>query len=135
MFFVASKVLGAVLEPITFLLLVGFVGVALSVAGSPRWGNRLAIGAALVFACVCFSPLSNALLRPLEDRFPAPPADLPAPAGIVVLGGALDEGLTRARGRPSLNEAAARLTTGIELARRFPSARLVFTGGSADLAQ
>ena len=135
MFFVVSKVLGVVLEPVTFLILLGFVGIALVLAGRTQAGNRLAIAVALLFACVCFSPLSNALLRPLEDRFPRPPADMPAPAGIVVLGGALDEGLTAARGGPSLNEAAARLTTGVELARLYPSARLVFTGGSADLSQ
>ena len=135
MFFVASKVLGAILEPITFLVLVGFAGIAISLVGHKRAGQRLAIGAALVFACVCFSPLGNALLRPLEDRFPRPASDMPAPAGIIVLGGALDESLTEARGAPSLNEAAARLTSGVVLARRYPSARLVFTGGSADLAQ
>ncbi len=135
MFFLASKVLGVVLEPVTFLVVVGFAGLALSLAGYARTGRRLAVGAAVVFALVCFSPLSNVLLRPLEDRFPQPPADMPAPTGIVVLGGALDEGLSAARGQPSLNEAAGRLTAGVELARRYPSAKLVFTGGSADLAQ
>ena len=135
MFFAASKVLGAVFEPITFLVLLGFAGIALSLAGRVRTGDRLAIGAALVFVIVCFSPLATALLRPLEDRFPQPAVDMPAPAGIVVLGGALDEGLTAARGQPSLSEAAGRLTAGVELARRYPSARLVFTGGPADLAQ
>ena len=127
--------LGAVVEPVTLLVLLGLLGIALSVAGHQRAGNRLAVGAALVFTCVCFSPLSNALLRPLEDRFPQPPAAMPAPAGIIVLGGALDESLGAPRGQPSLNEAAPRLTTGVALALRYPSARLVFTGGAADLAQ
>ncbi|MCX8256268.1 YdcF family protein [Beijerinckiaceae bacterium RH AL1] len=135
MFFIASKIIGVVLEPIAFLVLVGFAGIALATIGFARTGRVLSLGAALAFAIVCFSPLGNALLRPLEDRFPQPPAEMAAPAGIVVLGGALDEGLTAARGQPSLNEAAGRLTAGVELARRFPSARLVFTGGSADLSQ
>ena len=56
------------------------------------------------------------------------------PTGIVVLGGALDEDLGSARGTPSLNEAAPRLTAGVELARKYPDARLVFTGGSASLS-
>ena len=135
MFFVASKILGAVLEPVAFLVLLGLFGLALGVTRHARAGRRLAAGALLVFALVCFSPLSNLLLRPLENRFPAPPPDMPAPAGIVVLGGALDEGITEARGQPSLNEAAGRLTAGVVLARKYPGARLVFTGGSADLAQ
>ena len=60
---------------------------------------------------------------------------MPAPTGIVVLGGALDGALTQARGQPSLNEAAGRLVAGVALALKYPDARLVFTGGTADLAQ
>ena len=135
MFFAASKILGFVLEPITFLVLVGFLGLLLGLGRYATAGRRLAIGAAIAFALVCYSPLSNLLLRPLENRFPPPPADIPAPAGIVVLGGALDEGMSEARGQPSLNEAAGRLTAGVALARRYPGARLVFTGGTAELAQ
>ena len=135
MFFVASKVLGLVFEPITFLVLVGFIGLGLGLTRYSVAGRRLAIAVAVVFALVCFSPLANVLLRPLEDRFPQPHLAGTAPTGIVVLGGALDEGMSAARGQPILNEAAARLTAGVALALRYPSARLVFTGGSADLAQ
>ena len=91
------------------------------------------MGAALVFAVACFSPLGGLLLRPLEDRFPEAAADPPAPTGIIVLGGALDEDLTLARHQPSLTEAAERLTRGVVLSREYPQARLVFTGGSSHL--
>jgi uncharacterized SAM-binding protein YcdF (DUF218 family) len=86
----------------------------------------------VVLAIAGFSPLGAILLQPLENRFP-PPADLAAPAGIVVLGGAIDPDLTIARGVPTLLGSAARLTTGAALARRYPKARLVFTGGSASI--
>ena len=135
MFFILSKLLGVLVDPTTFLLLVAALGLLLGVTRYARAGRRLSIGAAIVFALVCFSPLSAMLLRPLEDRFPQPPADMPVPAGIIVLGGALDEGLTAARGQPSLNEAAGRLTAGVALAMRYPLAQLVFTGGTADIAQ
>ena len=135
MFFVLSKLLGVVFDPTTFLVLAGALGLLLGLTRFAGAGRRLAIGAAIAFALVCYSPLSAILLRPLEERFPQPPADMPAPAGIVVLGGALDEGLTAARGQPSLNEAAGRLTAGVALALRYPQARLVFTGGAADIAQ
>ena len=82
-----------------------------------------------------FSSLGNVLIRPLEDRFPAPPADLPTPAGIIVLGGALDEDLLRLPCKqPTFTALASRLTAGVALARRYPDARLVFTGGSASLS-
>jgi len=133
MFFIISKIVEAIFGPLNFL-------VFLSVAGICLWHLKVKIGRALasfgVFALAicCFSPLGGLLLRPLEDRFPQPPKEMPAPYGIIVLGGALDSQLTEARGgQPSLITGAARLTAAVELARQFPQARLIFTGGSGDL--
>ncbi len=134
MFFTASKIAGYVLfHPLNLLVLAQCSGLALCLTRFARAGRGLLVGAVLVFAAAAFSPLSALLLRPLEDRFPQPPIAMAAPAGIVVLGGALDEDIGAARGRPTLTEAAARLTSGVELARRYPQALLVFTGGSASL--
>jgi uncharacterized SAM-binding protein YcdF (DUF218 family) len=89
------------------------------------------VTAAAVFALAlgALTPLGALLLRPLEDRFPQPPADMLAPTGIIVLGGAIDSDKSEARGQPWLNADAARMTTAVELVRRYPAARLVFTGG------
>src|ERR1044072_124370 len=51
-------------------------------------------------------------------------------AGIMSRGGALDTAVSPARGEVALNEAAERVTSIAELARRYPDARIVFTGGS-----
>jgi uncharacterized SAM-binding protein YcdF (DUF218 family) len=78
---------------------------------------------------ILLTPLSQWALLPLEDRFPRP-AEPPAHVdGIVVLGGAVDQNLTEARGIPALNGAAERMTEPLALARRYPDARIVFTGG------
>lgn len=135
MFFVLSKLLGLVLEPVAFLVLLGLAGLVLSLTRFARPGRVIMGAAALIFAIACFSPLGSMLLRPLEDRFPQPASALPAPTGIVVLGGALDEDIGLARGVPTMTAAATRLTSGAALARRLPAARLVFTGGSANLQQ
>ncbi|MGB8277822.1 MAG: YdcF family protein [Methylovirgula sp.] len=134
MFFVLSKLFWLVAEPINFILILGVLGVGLSFGHWARFGCRLAATAVILLAIAGFSPFGALLLRPLENRFPAPPAAMPAPAGIIVLGGALDADLTFARGAPTLLAPAARLTAGVALARRFPKARLVFTGGSADIS-
>jgi uncharacterized SAM-binding protein YcdF (DUF218 family) len=133
MFFVLSKLFWLVAEPINFILIMGLFGVALSLGRTARFGRRLVAIAIVLLAVAGFSPLGALLLRPLEDRFPPPPADMPAPAGIIVLGGGLDADLTLARGVPTLLAPAARVTAGAALARRFPDARLVFTGGSAGI--
>ncbi len=133
-FFLLSKTLGALLEPVDFIVLVGLAGLALCLGRFRRLGRIVAVTAALALAVCCFSPLGSLALRPLEDRFPRPAADMPAPTGIVVLGGSINEGISAARGQPTIPEAAARLTAGVALARRYPEARLVFTGGASDVA-
>lgn len=134
MFFTTSKLLWFGADPFNFILLMGLIGVVLSFGRFARIGRSICVASVILLLIACFSPLGDVLIRPLEDRFPAPPADLPTPAGIIVLGGALDEDLTLARKQPTFTALASRLTAGVALARRYPDARLVFTGGSASLS-
>lgn len=85
--------------------------------------------AAIGFAIAGLSPLANILLIPLEERFPRAPEGA-APAGIVVLGGSFDTLVAGARRDMSMTSAAERLTEIASLARRWPEARIAFTGGS-----
>jgi uncharacterized SAM-binding protein YcdF (DUF218 family) len=80
-----------------------------------------------------FSPLGNWLLYPLEQRFPPWDAARGAPDGIVVLGGPIDADLSAAHGVAVVSAAGDRLIAAAALARRYPNARLVYTGGSANL--
>ena len=132
MFFPVSKIFWAIAEPITFVALIAVLGAALSFTRFARAGRRMAAAGILILAAIIFTPLSAAILRPLEDRFPPPPADLPAPAGIIVLGGGLEQMRSLARGQAILNDDGMRLIAGFELARRYPAARLVFSGGSGN---
>lgn len=136
MFFKLSKLTGfVVFHPLNFLVLALCFGLALGSTRFARAGRRILAAAVVLLVAAAVSPLGSLLLRPLEDRFPRPPADMSAPTGIVVLGGALDEEIGAARNETTLTEAGARLTAGVELARRYPQALLVFTGGSADLTR
>src|SRR5213078_952001 len=56
-----------------------------------------------------------------------------APDGIIVLGGAISPDVSAARDEVALNEAAERLTVAAELARRYPEARILLSGGSGAL--
>ncbi|HYA72210.1 MAG TPA: YdcF family protein [Roseiarcus sp.] len=132
MFFVASKILWFAAAPITLLMAGALVGAWLvrRGAGLAR-ALALACSGALLFVSV--APVGALLVEPLEDRFPPLGADAPAPYGIVVLGGAIDDEASAARGQTIFDEGAPRLTEAAILARRFPQARLVYTGGSASL--
>lgn len=96
-------------------------------------GRKLAVTTLVLLAFAAFSPLGNLLLYPLESRFPAWDPSRGTPDGIIVLGGSVDTDLSAAHGMPVVPRAADRLFAPAELARRYPNARIVFTGGSASL--
>ncbi|MGO8739659.1 YdcF family protein [Rhodoblastus sp.] len=131
MFFVASKIFWLLASPLHLLLILLLAGLLLA----PRWrpGRALALASAIALALIVFSPASALLIRPLEDRFPQQSEIMPPPKGIIVLGGAVNEQIARARDQVTLNEAAARMTEGAALARLYPQALLVFSGGSGAL--
>lgn len=96
-------------------------------------GRKLAATTLVLLALAAFSPLGNLLLYPLESRFPPWDPSRGAPDGIIVLGGSVDTDLSAAHRTPVVAHAADRLLAPADLARRFPNARIVFTGGSASL--
>jgi uncharacterized SAM-binding protein YcdF (DUF218 family) len=87
----------------------------------------------VLLAVLGLSPVGNALIIPLEQRFPPWDAKGGAPAGVVVLGGAISPDISVARGAVALNEAAERVAVVAELAASYPSARIVFSGGTGAL--
>jgi uncharacterized SAM-binding protein YcdF (DUF218 family) len=130
LFFVLSKTLGIILLPINFLIGIGGIGAVLLLTRFARLGRRLMVASALLLAICSFSPLGNVLISALEQRFPPWDASRGAPDGIVVLGGAISLDVSAARNAVALNEAAERITVAAELARRYPKARIVFSGGN-----
>lgn len=130
MFFILAKILGFFSMPSNVLMALCVIGVVLMATRFARAGRRIAIMAVILLAIVGWSPFGNAIILPLEQRFPPWDASRGAPAGIISLGGALDTVISPVRGEVALNEAAERMTAIAELARRFPDARIVFSGGS-----
>lgn len=134
MFFYLAKAAWFVLQPSTLIaLLIGY-GSILIWTGWARWGRRFVSIGALLLLIVGLSPLGNALILPLEDRFPRADLDVPpAPSGIIILGGAENRLVGSARKAPTLNEAGERLLEGAILAHKFPDARIAFSGGDAGI--
>ena len=131
MFFVASKIFWMVASPINLLLFGAFVGVLLCYGRHPRFGWVLALTAILILVAAAILPVGVLLISPLENRFPQPPADLPPPEGIIVLGGAINDQASAARGQTVFDEGGERLTEAVILAKRYPQARVVYTSGAA----
>jgi uncharacterized SAM-binding protein YcdF (DUF218 family) len=131
-FFYLSKILGFFLDPTNLLAVAIVLGFLLLRRGRVRGAKRV-LGLASAFVLVVvLTPLPEALLFPLEQRFPRLDP-LPAQVdGIVLLGGAQRPIMTAAYQQPSLNAAAETLTSFAALARRYPQARLAFSGGTGD---
>jgi uncharacterized SAM-binding protein YcdF (DUF218 family) len=133
MFFLLSKILGFFALPSNLLITLGFAGAILLVTRFARTGRILLVVSVLLLAIAGFSPLGNALLVMLEDRFPPWTPAQGDPAGFIVLGGAISPDVAAARGEPALNEAAERIIGTLSLARRYPHARIVYSGGDPSL--
>ena len=133
MFFVLSKTLGFMLLPTNLLIGIGLLGAILMVTRFASLGRKLVIAAVLLLVICGLSPLGNLLLYPLESRFPAWDASRGAPDGIVVLGGSIEPNLSAAHGTAVVSGASDRIITAVALARRYPNARVVFSGGSGNL--
>jgi uncharacterized SAM-binding protein YcdF (DUF218 family) len=134
MFFVLSKLLGFVVLPSNLVVEIGLIGIVLLLTNFRRLASWLIVTSVVLTALVGFSPLGNLLILPLEERFPPWDAARGAPDGIVVLGGSILPEIALQRGDESgLNEAAERITATVELARKYPNARIIFTGGNAAL--
>lgn len=135
MFYLLSKLLGALVQPTGLILLCLLAGLWQLRRRRERAGRRLIVAATLAYLIGGVSPLAHILALPLENRFPRP--DLAAIgdaiAGVIVLGGAQDTLVARSRQAVALTDAAERLTDPVALLRALPGRPLVFSGGGNQL--
>ncbi len=130
MFFILSKVFGFFALPSNLLIAIGLVGLVLLLTRSRQLASWLVVTSLVLLALFGLSPLGNALMLPLEERFPPWDSSRGPPDGIVVLGGVIAEDVSAARGAVALPASAERLTVAAELARRYPNLRIIFSGGT-----
>jgi uncharacterized SAM-binding protein YcdF (DUF218 family) len=126
-----TKILWFFAAPSNVLPTLGLLGLLLiSLRRRRRAGLALAwigLGGTLLAG---FSPLSFWATLPLEQRFPRFQDDGAPVHGVVVLSGAVDVLKSEARHQLELGPAAERITALLDLARRYPEAKLVYVGGS-----
>lgn len=133
MLFVLSKVFWIVAAPANLALIILILGLLLLWVNWIKMGRILTSVGGVGLILLAVLPLGPTLVGPLENRFPqfvtgAAPVD-----GIIVLGGSTIPKLTELRGQISVNGGVERLIAFADLARTYPNAKLVFTGGSGSL--
>lgn len=131
-FFIASKLIGGLLRPDTWIVIaLGLIVLALltQTRRLALWISSSSLAALIALAVM---PLGDLLLKPIERTYPAQPP-LGRVDGIIVLGGGEDARAGAYWGQMQINEAGDRYTAALALARQFPKARVLFTGGSGEL--
>lgn len=131
--FLASKIFWLLAQPLSLafaLVLTGFAAVA---SGYQRLGLVLSGLAGLLLFVTLFTTTGSVLLQQLENRFPkpaSPPADLSC---MIILGGAFENEVMASRGGIEFNQAADRFVEALRIARLFPHARILVSGGDGSL--
>ena len=133
MFFVLSKTLGFFALPSNLLIVLALAGTVLLFTRFARVGRGFLVISMLGIVVFGILPVGRVLLYALESRFPAWTATGAVPTGFIVLGGSIDPDVSAARNEVALNDSAERLTVVTELAKRYPDARIIFTGGNGGL--
>lgn len=134
LFFTLSKIAWAFLSPgnlIIFALAFGALLLAFNKVGAAK---IILIPSALVSFIVMAYPVSDYLMQPLEKRFTVS-ANMPAQIdGIIVLGGGEDLKRSLSWQVAELGIAGDRYIGAADLANLYPTAPVIFTGGSGSLS-
>ncbi len=130
MFFVVSKIVWFFAQPANILFFLVVSGAILLWTPWKRYARWLVTLAAAFAVFAVTIPAGAHFSLFIENRFPVP-ENMPAEVnGIIVLGGAVDQYVTKARGEISLGGSVERILRFSTLAQEFPDAKLVYTGGS-----
>jgi uncharacterized SAM-binding protein YcdF (DUF218 family) len=135
--FVMSKLMSAITQPM-FGLAVWWCVAQVLLCRAAHWQRaavRMPWGGLAVLGLLGFEALPQAVLRPLENRYPVPTSEAAGGhVGVIVLGGATEHpGIYLAHGQVPLGQAAERMTVPVGLLRQHPQLKLVFSGGEGRL--
>ena len=137
MFFRCAKLLHFFLRPSNAILLLVAIACLLLLLGCFGIGSLVLLVVTLIAAVIAWTPLPYLLLRPLESRYPVfdpEQIDRAQPIrGIILLGGGVNASRGNQPNGPIFTSAGARLFVVLELARLFPDARILLSGGVPDL--
>lgn len=133
MIFWFKKITAPLLFPVPLSLIAGVAGIlGLWLADGAVWARLLVTFSVLLFGLSCYRPIADALLEPLERRYPSfdPQTAGQSPEYVVVLGGGDTYDPTVPRTGQAAETTRVRLMEGIRLHRCFPGSTLLLSGGN-----
>ncbi len=128
----ASKLIWVLVRPETLLILLFALGWLLARFGKVQLSQSLGFVAIITTCIIAVFPLGDGFLSPLERTYPTEP-EVRKVAGILVLGGGESDIQSNVWSQPNTGDAGDRFITALALARKYPEAIVLFTGGSGRL--
>ena len=132
MFLPFSNIIWFLLQPLNLAILLLALSLLVGYFGWRKLAGTIAVIPFLILALSAWTSLGALLIGPLEERFPRPPMPDKV-AGIIVLGGGFEGAINQARGGYEMNSGGDRFVEAAILARRFPQAKIVISGGNGAL--
>ena len=134
MFFLLSKLFWLVFRPLNLLIWLLVFSWLAKMLGQVRIARTMSVTAVFLLILLGFTQFANMPLGWLENRYKVPQIS-EAPYGIIILGGGLAISRVDPKSPYHIFEAAERTIKGFALKRRFPSSRLIYTGGDSSISQ
>lgn len=131
MLFILKKIIGGLLLPLPFLLLV--IGAAILLLWFTRWqktGKALLTAGWLVLLLLSLQPVADLMLKPIENTYPTWRGGERVDY-VVVLGGGYTWNPDWAPSSNLINNSLPRVTEGVRLWQANPGAKMIFTGARA----
>jgi uncharacterized SAM-binding protein YcdF (DUF218 family) len=132
--FLASKLFWLLAQPLSLVFLCLIIAILLDAAGWERTRGFFSALAVTVLFLTLFTSAGGYFLQTLENRFVRPANPPTEVSCIVILGGAFENEVMAARGGTEFNQSADRFIEGLRLARQYPDARILVSGGDGSFS-
>jgi len=130
MFFILSKIAWSFIMPMNFIMLIACCAGAFWVFKKRFLAKILLIISFSLFLIIGYTPVGYNALVLMEKQYQRPAIMPQHVDGIIVLGGSFDSKSYEKTGMISATAQVNRIIDYIDLAQRYPKAKLVFSGGS-----
>ena len=133
LFFYLSKLLWLIFSPDSLFVILLCICLALLMAKKYQKAQLLLIILTVCTLIISIFPIGGWLLYPLETHFKTNPKLPEKIGGIIILGGSIKPQNSAAWQQLETNDYHERLSHSIILAHTYPRAKVLFTGGNANM--